>query len=885
MRKLLLLLFGLFLSLNMMAQLEVKEGSFKEVAGFVNINTEMMYDDNDKPYAVLKLKTENINDKERHQLLFQGDARTFFELEYKVGEVWVYISYYATYLKISHPDFGSTEFWFPFDMQGKKGYELTLANKTVPISSGWASLTIVTKPDNGARISLNGRDLGETTPYANNMIPAGNYKITVSKEKFVTTTKTIDLLEGDNKTVEIEMPYLYGMLSIESIPSGATIIIDGKNYGITPTDLNNIIVGMHELKLEKTGCAPVSKSFTLYENNKLTINEKLSTGREIKISTDGTGDKIFVDNIYIGNSPLTATISFGEHEITAIRGFNDNFDEIRTNLQAIKTINGVKFTNKLITVSPDGDEDSLQLNFILTFTVNDVVFEMVEIKGGTFTMGCNYEQNSDCKDDEKPSHIVSLSDYYIGKYEVTQKLWKAVMGDNPSYFKGDNLPVEQVCWYECQEFIMRLNQLTGKNFRLPTEAQWEYAARGGTKTSLYNNENIIIQGQCNSPNLDKLAWYGGNCGQNYTQNVGCDVSNGYDISEFEGKQYHDNKGGTHPVGLKMPNTYGLYDILGNVCEMCQDWAGDYSNSKQTNPKGSISGSSRIIRGGSWASDATFCRTSCRDLCEQDYIDADVGFRLVLVPDNTTSNNNTSTKTESNNSGVFSVSPTKKVCFSTGNLQYQASTKTWRFADKQWDIIGNSNNSISSTYSGWIDLFGWGTGNNPIKNSTNDKDYSGFKDWGNNKISNGNGERWRTLSKEEWIYLLNRNTYSGIRFVKATVNGINGLILLPDNWDISFYSFRNFNRKDTSFNTNIISQEEWIEKCEAHGAVFLPCSGRRDGNSVFYVNSDGGYWTSTKRSNDDKRTSHGIWFSDNDFYVQNGGRSYGVSVRLVHDVKN
>ncbi|MBO2524058.1 MAG: hypothetical protein CW336_09475, partial [Bacteroidetes bacterium] len=107
----------------------VDEGSFKEVVGFVNINTEKMYDDNDRAYAVLKVKTENINDRERHRLLFEGDARTFFELEYKPGEVWVYISYYATYLKISHPDFGSTEFWFPFDMQGKKGYELTIINK------------------------------------------------------------------------------------------------------------------------------------------------------------------------------------------------------------------------------------------------------------------------------------------------------------------------------------------------------------------------------------------------------------------------------------------------------------------------------------------------------------------------------------------------------------------------------------------------------------------------------------------------------------------------------------------------------------------------------------------------------------------------------------
>lgn len=128
MKKLTAILILLFLSFNVLAQLEVKPGSFKEVAGFVNINMDIQTDDNDVPFAVLKVKTENINDKQRRELLFQGDAATFIECEYKVGEVWVYITYKATYLKISHPDLSSTEFWFPFDMQPKKGYELTLVN-------------------------------------------------------------------------------------------------------------------------------------------------------------------------------------------------------------------------------------------------------------------------------------------------------------------------------------------------------------------------------------------------------------------------------------------------------------------------------------------------------------------------------------------------------------------------------------------------------------------------------------------------------------------------------------------------------------------------------------------------------------------------------------
>ena len=128
MKKLSAILVLFFISVSAMAQLEVKPGSFKEVAGFVNINLEKYSDDNDVPYAVVKVKTENINDKQRRELLFQGDAATFIECEYKVGEVWVYLTYKATYLKISHPDLSSTEFWFPFDMEPKKGYEITLVN-------------------------------------------------------------------------------------------------------------------------------------------------------------------------------------------------------------------------------------------------------------------------------------------------------------------------------------------------------------------------------------------------------------------------------------------------------------------------------------------------------------------------------------------------------------------------------------------------------------------------------------------------------------------------------------------------------------------------------------------------------------------------------------
>ena len=220
--------------------------------------------------------------------------------------------------------------------------------------------------------------------------------------------------------------------------------------------------------------------------------------------------------------------------------------------------------------------------------------DMVRVEAGTFTMGATPEmKNPD--NDEKPTHRVTLTnDYYIGKYEVTQALWQMVMGNNPSEFKGDNLPVETVSWYDCQEFISKLNRITGKMFRLPTEAEWEYAARGGNKSRGYQYSG--------SNNLSDVAWYGNNSGDE-----------------------------THAVGTKQPNELGIYDMSGNVDEWCQDWKGAYSSSSQVNPTGANSGSSRVIRGGSWdASDWGWgCRSSYRSCTLPGNRYYGFGLRLVL----------------------------------------------------------------------------------------------------------------------------------------------------------------------------------------------------------------------------------------------------------------
>lgn len=220
------------------------------------------------------------------------------------------------------------------------------------------------------------------------------------------------------------------------------------------------------------------------------------------------------------------------------------------------------------------DEPKPDESTTITISVKGVKFDMVAVEGGTFTMGATLEQGSDADEDESPTHSVTLSDFYIGKYEVTQKLWATVMGSNPSGSKGDNLPVDDVSWDDCQKFIAKLNQLTGKSFRLPTEAEWEYATRGGNKSKEYKYSG--------GNNLWQVAWYNDN-----------------------------SSGKVHPVGKKQPNELGIYDMSGNAWEWCYDRYGAYSTSSETNPTGPSVGSYRMNRGGGWNGDTWTCRVSNR----------------------------------------------------------------------------------------------------------------------------------------------------------------------------------------------------------------------------------------------------------------------------------
>ena len=233
--------------------------------------------------------------------------------------------------------------------------------------------------------------------------------------------------------------------------------------------------------------------------------------------------------------------------------------------------------------SPSGNVDSI--------TVNGVTFKMVKIEGGTFMMGAP-SSDAEAYSNELPQHCVTLSEYYIAETEVTQALWQAVMGSNPSHFKFPDRPVEEISWNDCKTFIEKLNQLTDKQFRLPTEAEWEYAARGGG-----NSHGYKFSG---SDNVDDVAWYTDNCG-----------------------------GETHAVKTKAANELGLYDMTGNVLEWCSDWMAAYTADTVSNPQGPAAGFKRVLRGGSLYNDARRLRVTRRSEYNPTFTDYSVGFRLAL----------------------------------------------------------------------------------------------------------------------------------------------------------------------------------------------------------------------------------------------------------------
>lgn len=442
------------------------------------------------------------------------------------------------------------------------------ANVAVTLAARFAEITV--QAPQGAVVTVDGDRKGSGTLSWRQ--GEGLCDIVVSMVGHRDARRQLEVVAGRAQTVQLTPQPIYGSASVDSDLMDAEIWIDGKQYGVTPNVVERLLVGSHTLVLKKSGYADLQQQFSVEEGKEASLSVKLPAGRSVQFTSEKPGMQIIVDGKKLGTTPLTAVVGIGHHSVSAMRG-GDIIDVRDLDI----TSAGAPLTMAF-------------RDFNQTFTVNGVQFTMVEVGGGTFTMGATSEQGSDAWDEEKPAHEVTLSDYYIGQTEVTQALWEAVMGSNPSDSKGGNLPVERVSWDDCQVFIQKLNQLTGKQFRLPTEAEWEYAARGGRKSRGYK--------YAGGNNIDSVAWCDGNSGNE-----------------------------THPVATKQANELGIYDMSGNVLEWCSDWCGDYTSSSQSDPQGSSSGSFRVIRGGCYYNFARNCRVSYRISNTLDYRSGYLGLRL------------------------------------------------------------------------------------------------------------------------------------------------------------------------------------------------------------------------------------------------------------------
>ncbi len=579
------------------------------------------YDSN--PVCLVKVKAQGFDEATLQKIVFVPRNIMIMHKAYENGEYRLYVSSKkpgSILMKYQ----GECEFKLPYNLEPKKIYELVLGMET-------ATLNIITTPDN-ATIYIDDEKVG--AGFASKSVSIGaEHKYKVECEDYITEENTITFTQSERKEIEVELRPNFGYITIGSTPSGAEVYVDERKVGVTPFQGKKIKRGQHMVEVRLAGykskvemISVKTGDFNTQLQDVVLEAVKVATGT-IVLESNPAGAVITIDGRQYGQTPKTLTeFPVGTYTVYFIKEGYQNLAQnidLKDGRRETLSVTMIKTSAPQQPV-PTGTAAGVAGN--KTFTVNGVTFEMVAVKGGTFTMGAS-SGDSYADSDEKPTHSVTLSDYYIGKFEVTQELWEAVMGSNPSYFKGSKLPVEQVSWDDCQTFIRKLNSLTGANFRLPTEAEWEYAARAGSEKSLYGNENIVVNGTNNSPNLDRYGWYGGNCGQHYTASEGCDESKGYDISGWEAKQYGDKRGGTHPVGRKTPNAWGIYDMLGNVWEWCQDWYGSYGSGSQTNPTGPSSGSRRVRRGGSWGYSAQFCRVSNRDGSAPGSRGNFLGFRL------------------------------------------------------------------------------------------------------------------------------------------------------------------------------------------------------------------------------------------------------------------
>ena len=830
--RLLLLCAIIFFALRLTAQ-DFEIVSVESLPADMSAREEMKTDHNDRQCALLRIGTQGITPEQRKSFTFKTDLGSeVVERVTRNGEIWLWVSPGLKYLRVMHRDWGQYELHLLNHVprvEALHTYKIVIRG-TAPMppfgeNNGSLAMTqqylVFQITPSSAMLEVNG-DLWEVNAdgVAKNFVNFGTYNYRVQAPNYYSETNTVIVDDPENaKTVTVNLKPDFVEVTLQ-VDADAEIWINNEMKGMRTWKGQ---LGKGTFKMEcKQAChetSVVSKEITAEMNGKtITLAAPKPIYGSLNIESTPDFATVYIDGKEVGKTPKSIPqILIGQHELKLTK---DGYADYHESISIVK--GEQKQMNVKMGIIPNKDE---------IFTVNGVSFTMKPVEGGIFQMGSN---DNDANEDETPLHNVTVNSFYMGETEVTQALWKAVMGDELrwDFGRGDNFPVYNVD-YKMWIFISKLKEITGRDFRLPTEAEWEYAARGGKKS----NGNQFA----GSSQVEEVAWYKNNSGQM-----------------------------THEVKQLKSNELGLYDMSGNVHEWCQDkYDRDYyMNSPSTDPQGPSRGRPIVLRGGSWNYPAKSCRVTHRSDAAPWGKYAFAGFRLVfgqsssqqtstIAPDRVVSGTFVN--------GIFSISSTQKVHFSQGNLQYQPSTNSWRFAGNQWDTIDKANENISPTFSGWIDCFRWGTGDDPLKDSDSWA-YNTFNDWGNRLI----GE-WRTLTKEEWEYVFdNRKTVSGIRYSKATVNGVNGVILLPDNWNKLAYELKSTNESAANFENNIISAADWNKAFSPAGAVFLPAVR---------------CWSA---STDDRGNAYLVEIWDDHFFVESYDmyyNNYDFRVRLVCPVKD
>ena len=520
------------------------------------------------------------------------------------NETWAFMTQESRQMKVITKDYLPLMVTFGDygieKLQSNRTYVLTLAKPSgaqEPVDAGGNFYAISVQPKT-AVLWIDGiqQEVSSDGEYSA-MLAYGSHTYKVEAGGYISKSGSFTIGKGDMTPISVSLVSALATLNVSCLTPAVSLYVDKKSVGSLPWN-GNLKEGMHLLEVRKDGYRSQQKTIQLAQQQKLDVAfDALSAIQgNLSVNFKPFGSDVYVDGVKVGQSPRVFNgVLVGNHNVEIRKsGYTTSRQTVTISEGQTASISGslTSSTSSTTANTLSSSGSSLSSN-ALTIPVKDgISIEMVKVEAGSFNMGATPEMENP-NEDEKPVHRVTLTNnYYIGKYEVTQALWKIVMGSNPSNFKGDDLPVEKVSWDDCQDFISKLNAMTGKRFRLPSEAEWEYAARGGKKSRGYQYSG--------SNTLGDVAWFWNNSDQSI-----------------------------HPVGTKLPNELGAFDMTGNVWEWCQDWFNRYSSSPQTNPTGAVSGSCRVYRGGSLCYPAGYCRCSCRFDGTPDFRNGDLGLRLVL----------------------------------------------------------------------------------------------------------------------------------------------------------------------------------------------------------------------------------------------------------------